>query len=83
MKAERFCPMRALLRGMIAVWDRQAERMAKQRGDGEPVGDRTHHRRLGEGSQVAPRGMARFQGGRDDVEQGGEYKKKAGDPLHA
>ena len=57
-KAASVSPIRSLLRGMIAVCGiGQAERMAEQGGDREPVGDAADHRRLGEGADEAPGGM--------------------------
>ena len=38
------------------VWDRQAQWVAEERGDGEPVRDATHHAGLGGGLDVADPG---------------------------
>ncbi len=62
--------------------NRQAERAAKQRGDGEPVGDRADHGGLGEGREIAPGRMPIFHHGGQGVEQGGKQQQKAGDQLH-
>ena len=43
------------------VRDRQAERMAEQRGDREPVGEAADHRRLGEGVDVAEPRIVRLE----------------------
>ena len=43
------------------VRDRQAERMAEQGGDREPVGQAADHRRLGEGLHVAEPGIAMLE----------------------
>ena len=43
------------------VRDRQAKRMAEQRGDREPVGQSADHRRLGEGLHIAEPGIGSFE----------------------
>ena len=43
------------------VRDRQAERMAEQRGDREPVGQAADHRRLGERLHIAEPGIGRLR----------------------
>ena len=43
------------------VRDRQAERMAEQRGDREPVGKAADHRRFGEGLHIAQPRIVRLE----------------------
>ncbi|MNE25518.1 hypothetical protein D3C80_1188500 [compost metagenome] len=75
---------RLLARDDRRVRDRQAQGMAKQCGDGEPVGDRADHRRLGEGRQVAPApGRLRHRHMRGQrVQRGGQQQQTEGDGLH-
>src|SRR3546814_11115755 len=52
------------------VRDRQTQRVAEQRGDGEPVGDRADHGGFGERGDVAPGRMAGFEADRKSVAWG-------------
>ena len=65
------------------VRDRQPERMTEQRGDGEPVGERTDHRRFGARSHVAdPGGAVVLVGAGDEVDDRGEHEEAGGERLH-
>ena len=68
--------MRSLLRGMIAVCgNRQSERVAEEGGDREPVGEPADHRRLGEGFDVAERGMKRLECASDGEDHGHDHEQ--------
>ena len=58
------------------VRDRQAERVAEQRGNGEPVGNAADHRRFGKGAHEAPGGVLVRQAGHRDEDGGhaGEHR---------
>jgi hypothetical protein len=65
------------------VRDRQPQRVPEQRGDGEPVGERAHHRRLGGGPHVADPGTGRRAEQHAPEEDGGGEQEQAGrQPLH-
>ena len=59
------------------VRDRQAERVAEQRGDREPVGEAADHGRLGECLDPAERGVGGFEQS-GYPEQGGHHHQQAG-----
>ena len=63
---ERFADAVLVARDDRGVRDRQAERMAEQRGDREPVGEAADHRRLGERLHVGEPGIVRLERARDD-----------------
>ncbi len=70
------------LRDDRGVRDRDAERMPEQRGHGEPIGERTDHRRLRRGDHVAdPRGVT-VGGAGDHVHDGGGDEHPRRDDLH-
>src|SRR3546814_18869936 len=49
--------------------DRQPERMAKQGGDREPIGEPAHHRGLGEAPQIAEARMRGLERARDEEQR--------------
>ncbi len=63
--------------------DRQPKRMAKQRGDREPIGDRADHRGLGEGAHKAQPGIAPLKENCDDEYQRDEHQQAGGKGFHA
>jgi hypothetical protein len=64
------------------VRDRQAQRPAEQRGDGEPVGDASHQRGLGGGTHHGEPGVRRFEQPRHDEHQQRHAEEPRGDALH-
>ena len=64
------------------VRDRDPERVPEQRRDGEPVGERADHRRLGEGLHVADPAVPSVEG-RHDVHRRGRQQQQQRDRLHA
>ena len=64
------------------VRDRQAERVAEQGGDREPVGERADHRRLGEGPHVPDPAVTTVDR-RDDIDHGREQEHRQRECLHA
>ncbi len=65
------------------VGDRNAERMAEERGHGEPVGQPADHRGLGGRAHVAQPGIAVFEQARPDEQRRGQGDHAGGRPLHA
>ena len=65
------------------VRDRESERTAEQRGDGEPVGKRSDHAALGSSTHVAEPGQPLLQRERDDERDGHEQERAERDRLHA
>ena len=65
------------------VRDRQAERMAEQGRDREPVGDATDQTRLGEGADEAPGGMGVGEIGDGDEDRRHPRKHRRGQGPHA
>ena len=66
------------------VRDRQPERVAEQRGDGEPVGERADHRRLGDRPDVADpaRPVLLVRPGDDVHDRGGGTSSPVANGLH-
>ena len=66
---QRFADPVLVARDDRGVRDRQAERVAEQSGDREPVGEPADHRRLGERLDVCEPGVARLEraGGGEDA----------------
>ena len=69
-----------LARDERGVRDRQAERVAEDRGDGEPVGAGTDHRGLGAGVDEAEHAVVMAAG--QHVDDGGEDEQPGGDEPH-
>src|SRR5689334_13652348 len=84
-RAERSPDTILLRRHDRRVWDRQAERMAEQRGDGEPVGDAADHRRFHRRAREAePEAMVvHFEDSGDDEQHAGGDEQRRRQPLHA
>jgi hypothetical protein len=64
------------------VRDRDSERMAKQRGHREPVGQAADHRRFGEGNQVAPGWVAVVELQRGDEHRRHEHQQPGRGAAH-
>jgi len=64
------------------VRDRDPQRMAEQRSDGEPVGEPADHRRLGGCLDITPRTRTVAHGPADHVHHRGDQQQAAGDPFH-
>ena len=64
------------------VRDRDAERVPEQGRDGEPIGERTDHRRLGERLDVADRAVAVAERAGQDVHDRRGQEQSGGDELH-
>jgi hypothetical protein len=64
------------------VGDRDAERIPEQRRDGEPVGESTHHRRLGGGADPSEPRVARFVEAAGDEDEAHEHEQSRRAPLH-
>jgi hypothetical protein len=71
-----------LARHERGVRDAQAERVAEQRGDREPVGEPAHHPGLGGGAQEAGRGPV-GQREADQEHDGGDDEQTGGAALGA
>ena len=65
------------------VRDRQAERMAEQRGDREPVREATDHRRFGKGADEPGGQICRLELPRDQICRGHQHQQAGGDDLHS
>ena len=65
------------------VRDRQAERVAEQRGHREPVGQPADHRRFGKGADKAPGRMTIAQRARDQKKPGHRHQQRGRDHPHA
>ncbi len=65
------------------VRDGQAERVAEQRGDREPVGEAADHRRLGECLDVGQPGILRLERAGGDENAGHHHQQAGRDDLHA
>ncbi len=65
------------------VRDRQAERVAEQRRDREPVGKAADHRRFGERLDVAEPGIVRLERAGGGEHRGHHDQQAGGDDLHA
>src|SRR6185295_10596575 len=64
------------------MWNRQSERVAEQRGDGEPVREPAHERGLGGRPDVAEPGVLAFERAGHDEHDTGEAEQPGGPPLH-
>ncbi len=64
------------------VRDRQAERVAEQGGDREPVGEPADHRRLGECADEAPAVRAMLEQAGERIEQGHRDEQPGGGNPH-
>ena len=64
------------------VPQRDAERIAEQRDDGEPVGNRADHRGLGECFHVAPGRMLAVARTGNREQHAGDEQQADGDALH-
>ena len=64
------------------MWDGQAERVAEQRGDGEPVRQAADERGLGGGPDEPHPGQARFEDPGGDEHDGREQDQAGGAALH-
>ena len=62
--------------------DRQTERMAEQRGNGEPVSQAADHCRFGEGAQIAEPRMLIDQRPRDEIERRHHDQQSSRDDPH-
>ena len=80
---ERFADAVLVARDDRGVRDRQAERMAEQGGDREPVGEAADHRRLGERLHVAEPGIVRLERAGDDEHRRHHDQQAGGGDLHA
>ena len=65
------------------VRNRQAQRVAEQRHHGKPVGNGTHHRRLGKGGHPGPDGVACELPLRQQLQRGGGQQQTQRQRLHA
>ena len=64
------------------VGDRDAERVAEQGGDGEPVGEGADHRRLRCRLEVADPGRLLLERPSEHEHDGGEHQQPRGEQLH-
>ena len=64
------------------VGDRQPQRMAEQRGDGEPVGQPADHRGLGRRPEIAPAGVVILGDPRPDEHDGRGEQQSCRARLH-
>ena len=65
------------------VGDRQAERVAEQRGDREPVRQTADHRRLGKRADEPERGVDGDERAAGEERRGHEHEQPGGDDPHA
>jgi hypothetical protein len=77
-KADRLAPRVSFLRGMIAVCGiGRPERVAEERGDGEPVGDRADHRGLrGAGDEAPDTGVVGEEVSGEEDERGKDEQRE-------
>ena len=80
--AERAADLVLAVRDDRRVRDRDAERMAEQGGDGEPVGERADHRRLGEGADVADPAVLLLLPAGDEEDDGDDNRSAVANDLH-
>ena len=64
------------------VGNRQSERMAKERDDGEPVGACSHHARFRERAEIGRPGPGRRRPTRQEIDRGHHDKQHRGDRAH-
>ena len=76
---ERLADAVLVARDDRGVRDRQAERVAEQGGDREPVGEAADHRRFGEGLDVGEPGIARLERARGDEHRGHHHQQPGRD----
>ena len=81
--AQRVGDAQVVARDDGGVRDRQAERPAEQGDDGVPVGEPAHRRRRGEGRDVAPRPVPRFEMTRHDEQRRREDQQRGRRKLDA